>query len=283
MTQRWKDSLDPKDLMLQEKLKSVTSKESNAFLNVVLKNFYPHWIYDPQFLEVFRYKAMLRMVPEGMGKCSKCHKHLLDDYGEHFMKCSQLGRGAPHKAVQTATLRVLHEEFGLDLGLSATPTPFLSEFRRESPQEHPAKVGKKEARTQADMRIYEQNMNQLTIIDIVTCAMRTPSNLAEVGTTVSEGEKAKNLVYDQNYVFQGRVKFIPFAIDTHGRWGEAFKKFVEELCLRKAEGHQHSQVYALAMANVRRKISIAHARAVGSRLLIGKQACLKYYDVSMSR
>ena len=37
----------------------------------------------------------------------------------------------------------------------------------------------------------------------------------------------------------------------------------------KAQGDKHSSVYALAMANVVRVVSVAHARAVGERLSYG--------------
>ena len=75
-------------------------------------------------------------------------------------------------------------------------------------------------------------------------------------------------------VFPEGVRFVPFAIDSHGKWGEAFKAYVRELCEQKAEGLRHTPLYASVLARITRRISIAHARAVGNRLVKGHQAIM---------
>ena len=179
----------------------------------------------------------------------------------------------------------LNSQLGTELGLHASPVPELAEFRREArePRSIPMAEQEMEAKTQADIEIYEQPLNKRVIIDIITCAMRMPKSSSEIGNTVVEGEAAKNRKYEKLYAFPEGTRFVPFAIDSHGRWGDAFRKLVEELCMRKAGGVKHSPTYAMAMTEIRRRIRIAHARAVGRRLVLGHRECLRNYETHCPR
>ena len=269
---------DTTHLLIREKLNSGKAKESNVFLNAVLKEFRPHQIVDGKFIKLFRQRALLRVVPPDIGICPLCRDDTpdkngrptrqfpIDDYGEHLMKCPHFHKGAPHNGLQWATIKSFNKEFKNSLGLTIRPTPPLRQYKRSGVDLPKVDRQRQAENPQADICIHD-TLNQTTvIIDIRTCAMQMPTSAAEIGISLKTGEQEKLEHYKKHYVFPEGVKFIPFAIDTHGRWNDAFKDYVKELCLRKAEGRVNSPVYSMSLANIIRCISIAHARAVGGRI-----------------
>ena len=167
-------------------------------------------------------------------------------------------------------------EFRDSLGLKLDPTPQLKQFMRpaaELPQSGSAM--KKAEKPQADVRVYD-SYNQTTVfIDVRTCTMQHPQSKNEIGVSLKVGEDEKIAQYKAFYRFPEGVRFIPFAIDSHGRWNDAFKNYVRELCLLKAKGRVDDPVYAATLSRIRTRISIAHARAVGKRLAEGIEEALK--------
>ena len=131
----------------------------------------------------------------------------------------------------------------------------------------------KAERPQADISVRDLKNRTTVYIDVRTCAMENPKSFAEVGKTVELGEKAKVDQYADLYIFPEGVRMIPFAIDTHGRWGKAFQDYVKGLCLDKAGGIKNN-VYALALSRIRDKICVAHARAIGKRMIYGRLRCV---------
>ena len=103
--------------------------------------------------------------------------------------------------------------------------------------------------------------------------MQVPATSEEIGISVKVGEKDKVDHYERHYTFPNGVKFIPFAIDTHGRWNDAFKNYIKALCLKKAKGKVESPIYGVTLARIIRRISIAHAKSVGQRLQMAVDKC----------
>ena len=269
MVREWLSSIDLDNLVLREKVNSATTREANVFLNVVLKDCRHLQIKDREFVTVFRQRALLRMLPSGPGVCTICKDQYVDDYAEHFMKCEKMARGAPHRAVELALKSVITSEFGESLGVTVKRNPSLVEYKK--PGVRILRPGSKEEvkNPMADIAICDINNQRTVIIDVRTCAMTYPQSENQIGNTVLKGEKDKKDHYNGYYDFPEGVRFIPFVVDTHGRWNSEFKDYVRELCMKKAQGDKHSSVYALAMANVVRVVSVAHARAVGERLSYG--------------
>ena len=213
------------------------------------------------------------MVPLGTEACLKCGG-CIDDFGEHFFSCKQIGLGAPHLATQSAAIMAI-QEVGKGLGLEVSPTPSLVDYMDpEASSPRPGKQTQKAERPQADIRVRDTKNRTTVYIDVRTCAMRCPKVLADVGKTVALGEQEKVDQYADFYTFPQGVRMIPFAIDTHGRWGKAFLVYAKQLCLRKSGGIKND-AYAVALSRIKDRICVAHARAVGQRFIYGRQLCVE--------
>jgi hypothetical protein len=270
---RRKDSFDKTNLTVQEKLASATSKESLRFVNVVLRKVRPNHMFDEEFVNALRERCLLRAVPLGTGPCMVC-TGCIDDFGEHFFTCKHLGQGAAHLPTQNAAVMAIRE-IGKDLDLEVTPTPSLVDYMDPAANvPRPGKHVQKAERPQADIRVRDLKNRTTVYIDVRTCAMTHPKTLEDVGKTTELGEKAKVDQYADLYIFPEGVRMIPFAIDTHGRWGKAFEDYVKSLCLMKSAGIKND-VYAMALSRIKDKICVAHARAVGRRMIYGRKRCVE--------
>lgn len=127
-------------------------------------------------------------------------------------------------------------------------------------------------KTRADVGIYDRIKRTTILIDIRTCALARPDSLNEIGATVHKGEAAKRTSYMQRYEFPEGVTFVPFAIDSYGRWGESYKEHLKNWC-KQAAG-QHHGLYNTLITRARDWIAVANARAVGNRVALGLSRCL---------
>lgn len=88
----------------------------------------------------------------------------------------------------------------------------------------------------------------------------------DIRISLKSGEDAKIAQYKNLYRFPEGVRFISFAIDSHGRWDDAFKDYVRKFCLLKAKGRVGAPVYAATLSRIRTRISIADALKNGEKL-----------------
>lgn len=360
-----------------ERVASVSSKYANRSMNVVIKNLPLRWVNDQAWKALVRYQCFLRALPTGT-RCTRCNK-CIDDLGEHFLTCQNMGQGAPHHAVQTALMRSLVDTTKGLGGYEVTPTPQLAEYMRteeerkqwlkekvdeRQQQEEKTKIaggkmvstnlslmddtqqddkereddmdeeekelqvtqtpvmeefalsdegkmqpkmtqvkeqkrasnpkGRKGMRRQprgrqqkadnpqADVKMCETNNNTTTLFDIRTCAMTVPARLDLVGQTVLLGEKAKDEQYDEFYKFPKSVKFVPFVIDSHGRFGSQAIQAMKAICLKSTGGYTNA-LYAKRLSWMIDNISMAHKRAIGARIAWGVRECAKKYCRADSR
>jgi hypothetical protein len=73
------------------------------------------------------------------------------------------------------------------------------------------------------------------LVAVRHCSMRKAHNAEDVGRTVRLGEIDKEEAYAKNYDLPKGVTGVPFAIDSHGKWGDKAKAFIERIC-REATG-----------------------------------------------
>jgi hypothetical protein len=269
---KWEATFDKNNRALQERLASITSKYANRTMGAVLKNSKMHWIEDEAWIAMVRFMSLLPAVPEGSDPCKRC-KQGIDDLGEHFLTCKALGLGAPHYSVQTAIITSLKEVTkGTDCQVTATPS--LVEYMK--PEASVARRGAKQQRAekpQADIKVCEIGIRSTILFDVRTCAMTVPGCIAEIGQTVKLGEKAKKEQYSAFYSFPQGVSFVPFAIDSHGRIGMEGMRALKAICLRAAGGVKQAE-YAKKLSRVIDRISTAHKRAIGRRLVLGARECV---------
>ena len=125
----------------------------------------------------------------------------------------------------------------------------------------------------ADVEITNGVKKTTILIDVRTCAI-TP-NTAE-STPVEQGEKDKHQYYSKTCQFPSGISVMPFAIDTHGRWGAEFKAFLVNYC--KAAAGTDGKLYNLLITRARNTITIAHARAVGDLVYYAMDYCVHPAD-----
>jgi hypothetical protein len=118
-----------------------------------------------------------------------------------------------------------------------------------------------------DISVFNIVEKRTTIIDVRTCTV--PVGAARIAgvAPVELGENAKRQFYDTLLDRPDNVDIVPVAIDTFGRWGEAFKAFAVKMCKRAAGGDH--KLYNVLITRFRNSIQAAHAHSAG---LIVKRA-----------
>ena len=104
--------------------------------------------------------------------------------------------------------------------------------------------------------------------------MSAPKARNEAGQTVRLGEKAKEDAYTAKFNFPSGVTLIPFAIDSHGRWGVKFAAKLKALC--KSAAGPDVGLYNTLISEARAQISVAHMKAVGHGIFgaIDRNKCI---------
>jgi hypothetical protein len=241
---------------------------------------------DAAFLLWARRRLMLPIVPSVAGKCNLCGQ-CIDDNGEHFIKCTGLGRGPAHYGVKKATIRSLTEITKSMGGTQIKDEPGLWDYAKESSASNveaegvptttttprsKKKVKKAAEKPRADIGVYNRIKKTTVLIDVRTCSMLVPTSIKDIGQTVVKGEEAKMEQYSTLYSFPEGVTFIPFAIDSLGRWGDGFTTYLKLLC--KSATDSNLGRYNRLITRARDWIAIANARDIGERLARGLEECL---------
>jgi hypothetical protein len=269
----WARTFEGANLAIRERLASMRSKKYAGRVNgVALKKMRVNWMADGPWIAQQRLNCLLPAVPVGTGPCKCCGRDI-DDFGEHFLRCSASGQGPAHYAVQSALVASI-KEVVKGRNVQVTPTPSLEEYMK--PEASLARAGQRQQkaeRPQADIKVCDIDNRTTTLFDVRTCTMRVPKTLAEVGQTVVLGEKAKNDQYAALYTFPQGVDFVPFAIDTHGRIGEQGIKAIKKICLSTTGGIRDA-MYAKRLSMVIDRVAVAHKRAIGRRILLGISKCV---------
>jgi len=68
----------------------------------------------------------------------------------------------------------------------------------------------------------------LKLIDVTHKCIEYPKSYDEIGTTVNRGEKNKLEFYEKTCEFPSGVTSVLFSIDSYGRWGDMFTKFLKQ-------------------------------------------------------
>jgi hypothetical protein len=217
----------------------------------------------------------------------------MDDHAEHMIKCLKLGRGPAHYAVKTATLRVSREiarlsaseisdEPSLELYVKEKATPENTTLSAAEESQGSSSTGMAsrrkttreagESKTRADIAVYDRIKRQTVFIDVRTCAMLNPANTQEIGQTVHKGEQDKRSHYSRLYSFPEGVTFVPFTIDSYGRWGPSNADYLKAWCKTATFGN--TGLYNRLITRARDWIAVANARAIGNRINEGLTRCL---------
>jgi hypothetical protein len=159
-----------------------------------------------------------------------------------------------------------------EIGDDAVLEPSVRSHMREVPMNY-NEVGELIHR-RGDIALSNIVQKTKIVIDVRTCAMVEGS--VKEGSAVTHGEKEKHAFYKQSCDFPDTVKLIPFAIDTHGRWGKEFAEFLTGYC-KAAAGTNHA-FYNLLITRVRNTVQVAHAVGIGNIIRKSMDECVSSAD-----
>ena len=94
---------------------------------------------------------------------------------------------------------------------------------------------------------------KVTVLDVRHCSTKTPSRTHEIGATIIEGEKEKDVFYQKHFRFPEGVVMVPVVVDSYGKWGERAKTWLEDLCKKAARGDM--KLYSRQVHSVERNHS----------------------------
>jgi hypothetical protein len=237
---------------------SILAPESGRFLNAVT-TYYFNRVPDVAMVRLVRRRLLMRLVPLGTVPCASSGQ-VVDELGEHFIKCPRQGLGCGHHEVKVATQRV-YGPIAKANRMRVVSEPALERYQRPGSV---AAAGERKVKTRADLGFLDINERRTIFADVRTATIKTPETAEQIGSTVSLAEKAKGDDYAKRYDFPEGVSMLPIAIDSYGRWGAKFVEQLKRDCKRAAGGRV--RVYNQLISNARTQVSIAHAKAIGMRL-----------------
>jgi hypothetical protein len=271
----WVSSFSEDDLALREIVNSITAPESGRPLSVTTF-FMPNQLTDRQFILWARRRLLLPFT-DGNVQCCVKHK-VIDAHLEHGLKCGSegLGRGKMHEYVKWGLYSVA-QKLVAATSEKVEVEPTITSWRKPavaSTKKQTAAVATIAPRGDVILSSYLNRGS--TLIDVRHCAMQVPRKDKDLGLTVLEGEKAKEKYYAENFDLPKTVKFVPFVVDSFGRWGDKAKAFVHLQCLKAAGGSEllFNSHYGKAMDS----ISTAHARGIGNVMHECLTRCLSDAD-----
>jgi hypothetical protein len=210
-----------------------------------------------------RHLVNLNVVPVNVGPCGQCDMPI-DDRGEHFLTCPHLGRGANHDAVKKTTRVCLRPAAAKGGFTVSNNEPSLTLYKKDSVTD--------DLENRADIGMYYSMNRTNVLIDVRTATLVTPQSMTDVGMSANAAEKAKRTLYERRYAFPEGVEFVPFGIDSYGRWGEEFKTFLKST-FKRAAGLDRA-LYNKLITGARDMIAVANLRAVASRIAYGIRRCI---------
>jgi hypothetical protein len=217
-----------------------------------------------------RRRLRLEIIPPAIEQCIACDKGL-DKNMEHGFCCQKMGHGNLHHVVKMATFKALRE-IARHIGDDVLLEPSVQPHMRDMPINYNEKGELINRR--GDIALSNIVPKTQIVIDVRTCAMTQVST--KEGSVVAQGEKLKLDYYKEVCEFPDTVTSVPFAIDTYGRWGEEFKRFLASFC-RAAAGTGH-EFYNLLITRARSMIQVAHTVAIGSIIMTSMDECVSCAD-----
>jgi hypothetical protein len=185
ITKRWSDSIERGNLDLRERVHSILAPESGRFLNAVT-TYYFNRVPDVAMVRLVRRRLLMRLVPLGTVPCASSGQ-VVDELGEHFIKCPRQGLGCGHHEVKVATQRV-YGPIAKANRMRVVSEPALERYQRPGSV---AAAGERKVKTRADLGFLDINERRTIFADVRTATIKTPETAEQIGSTVSLAEKAK--------------------------------------------------------------------------------------------
>ena len=269
MERRLCDLVDEKELdefedgLLQnphvlERWTSTKSREAGRFIlaNPIYKSLQ---LTDIEFTLAVNRRVGKHFIKENVN-CPFCDDVLVDEIGEHSLRCKKVGKAIPHNAVRDTlfgygkkALNNSHIQMDCEL-----PLNLANGFTSLEDEQHTRR---------GDIVISDNVRNLKIIIDIsLTSIHGTPNMLNYDGYSIKVAEELK-LKWYQGKFSLANVRIIPGIIDSMGRWGHGFKKFMMELAKGATGVNNNLWLYNRHINMIRDLVSVSHMRAISRSIM----------------
>jgi Reverse transcriptase (RNA-dependent DNA polymerase) len=285
--QRWRTRVKQEGRFTEEVLDSICEADTGRPLNSIT-SFRANQVHDYSFMIYVNRRMGNPVLAEEITECLHC-KGKMEESMEHGFCCKGLGHNTVHTSVKLATFEALRQ-IARHVGDGSSSEPSLLPHVRKVPENYNPKGELIHRR--GDVAVFNVVQKQQTVIDVRTCAMptsdrpraasaRSPQRAAEgernPRAPVDIGEEDKYRFYERTCDFPSSLKLVPFAIDSYGRWGTAFRTFLQEYCKRASAGN--TAFYNLLISRARNIIQAAHASAVGRVIHNALYFCISPADM----
>ena len=253
---RWKSYCHMSDPTCADSIRSISSPEAGLPLSADPRN---NPLNDYQWLLYVKRRLGVAII-SGSVRCMKCHD-FVDAHLEHPMRCKKVGRNTIHAPMAKFIFAQLHQIYRHSC-TSVHYEPDLSGITKpECRADHP----------RADVATRNPLSGKNFLLDFTFPIIN--SDATEEEPTVELAAKRKINFYNNNYLYQDDFQLVPAPIDTCGRQGSEFQKFLK---MAVREGCATSDLeLKQATFNLRVAIAVMHVKVITAqqRIFLRENCC----------